>query len=63
VETSDGVPLPVLKTLSHCLSESINGQPTAPARIIWPPSFQKKSEINDPSPAQLLISARARLSA
>src|SRR5439155_9513338 len=55
VETTDGVSLHVPTTRSYNLSESINGQPTAPARVLMPPNFQKETKINDPSPSHLFV--------
>ncbi len=53
VETADGVPLPRPRTRSYSLSTCINGHPTTPGGVIWPPNFQKESEIIDPSPDRL----------
>ena len=53
VETSDGTPLPRLRTRSYNLSNAINGHPIAPANFILQPTFLKESEINDPGPARV----------
>jgi prepilin-type processing-associated H-X9-DG protein len=53
VETTNAVRLPMLRTRTYDLSQSINGHPTAPARFIFPPDFQKESDINDPAPSRL----------
>jgi len=55
VKTADGVRLPMLRTRSYNMSQSINGFPTAPDTIIFPPSFQKESSINGPSTSQLFV--------
>jgi prepilin-type N-terminal cleavage/methylation domain-containing protein/prepilin-type processing-associated H-X9-DG protein len=54
VRTTNGVALPILRTRSYNLSNSINGHPTSPLAGILQPSFQKESEINDPGPSGLL---------
>jgi prepilin-type N-terminal cleavage/methylation domain-containing protein/prepilin-type processing-associated H-X9-DG protein len=53
VQTTNGAPLPMLRTRSYNLSNTINGHPIAPETYILQPSFQKESEINDPGPARL----------
>ncbi|PYK62175.1 MAG: prepilin-type cleavage/methylation domain-containing protein [Verrucomicrobia bacterium] len=56
VETINGTKLPMLRTRSYNMSQSINGLPIYPdnaVQLIYPPSFQKESSINDPSPSQL----------
>jgi len=55
VETIDGTKLPMLRTRSYNMSQSINGLPIAPDGVILPPSFQKESDVNDPSPPQLFV--------
>src|SRR5881392_1031581 len=52
VETADGVQLTMRRTRSYNMSQSINGLLIAPERYILPPSFQKESDINNPSPSQ-----------
>ena len=52
VETRDGEPLPIPRTRSYNMSMSINGEPE---RLFWIPSFQKFSQIRDPSPSQLFV--------
>ena len=42
VETIDGTKLPMLRTRSYNLSQSINGFPINPDQFIYPPSFQKE---------------------
>jgi prepilin-type N-terminal cleavage/methylation domain-containing protein/prepilin-type processing-associated H-X9-DG protein len=54
VEAEDGRLLPLLRTRSYSLSQSINGHPLVPEGWILPPSFQKEFEILKPSPSQLL---------
>ena len=53
-ETPDGVKLPVPKTRSYNLSNSINGHNTSPSVILRAPYFEKESEIHGPGPAALL---------
>ena len=55
VETVNGTKLPMLRTRSYNMSQSINGLLITPDSIILPPSFQKESDINDPSPSQLFV--------
>jgi len=49
----------MLRTRSYNMSQAINGFPIYPDNpdqfIIYPPSFQKESSINDPSPSQLFV--------
>ena len=37
------------------MSQSINGLVIAPEPYIFPPSFQKESDINNPAPSQLFV--------
>jgi len=55
VETTNGVLLAIRKTRSYNMSQSINGLVIAPEENILPPSFQKESDINTPSPSQLFV--------
>jgi len=55
VETAAGVRLPLPRTRSYNMSQSINGLPIAPEGVIEPPSFRKESEIHDPSASQLFV--------
>src|SRR5439155_2232565 len=55
VETTNGVTLSMRRTRSYNMSQSINGLLIAPERYILPPSFQKESDINNPSPSQLFV--------
>jgi prepilin-type N-terminal cleavage/methylation domain-containing protein/prepilin-type processing-associated H-X9-DG protein len=55
VETPDGVQLPIRRTRSYNMSQSINGLPIVPDRYVFPPSFQKESDINNPAPSQLFV--------
>ena len=55
VETINGTRLAMLRTRSYNMSQSINGLPIAPDSVILPPSFQKESHINAPSPSQLFV--------
>ena len=52
--TSDDVMLPVPKTRSYNLSNSINGHNTSPQGILRAPCFERESDINGPGPAALL---------
>jgi prepilin-type N-terminal cleavage/methylation domain-containing protein/prepilin-type processing-associated H-X9-DG protein len=54
VQTPDGQLLNLRRTRSYNLSQSINGVPY-PEGTITPPSFAKKSQINDPVPSELLF--------
>jgi prepilin-type processing-associated H-X9-DG protein len=54
VRTPEGKPLPIRRTRSYNLSQSINGLPY-PAGSSAPPGFAKESEIDDPTPAQLIF--------
>jgi prepilin-type processing-associated H-X9-DG protein/prepilin-type N-terminal cleavage/methylation domain-containing protein len=51
--TVAGVELPVPRTRSYNLSQSINGAPVQSKYFTYAPSFQKESDIDLPSPAQL----------
>lgn len=54
VETADGQLLPMLRTRSYNMAQSINGFPLEP--WYWlPPAFTKEDEILDPSPAKLFV--------
>src|SRR5947207_1523209 len=44
VQTTNGAPLALLRKRSYSLSIAINGQPTTPNHVVWPPSFQTESE-------------------
>jgi len=55
VHTTNGIQLPNLRTRSYNMSQSINGLPIAPELYILPPSFQKESSIDNPSPSQLFV--------
>jgi len=55
VESIDGVRSAIRRTRSYNMSQSINGFPIDPDEIIAPPSYQKESDINDPSPSQLFV--------
>jgi len=55
VRTTDGVQLPIRRTRSYNMSQSINGLPIVPEQYILPPSFEKESQINLPAPAQLVV--------
>ncbi len=54
VETEEGRRLRIPRTRSYNMSQSING---APVQEDWygPPSFQKESHIDRPSPAELFV--------
>lgn len=54
VRTPDGELLHLRRTRSYNLSQSINGLPYPPGTGT-PPGFAKESEIDDPTPAQLLF--------
>lgn len=54
VRTPEGKPLPIRRTRSYNLSQSINGLPYAPGTSA-PPGFAKESEIDDPTPSRLIF--------
>ncbi len=54
VRTPGGEPLHLRRTRSYNLSQSINGLPY-PAGTSAPPGFAKESEIDDPTPSQLIF--------
>ncbi|MHC4440779.1 MAG: hypothetical protein ACYS3S_25805, partial [Planctomycetota bacterium] len=54
VRTQEGKILNIQRTRSYNLSQSINGLPYG-NKSAYPPSFAKESEIDDPSPAELLF--------
>ena len=54
VRTPEGELLSIRRTRSYNLSQAINGLPYPPETGA-PPGFAKESEINDPTPAQLLF--------
>jgi prepilin-type processing-associated H-X9-DG protein len=56
VRTPDGELLHFRRTRSYNLSQSINGLPYPPGTGT-PPGFAKESEIDDPTPAQLIFFA------
>src|SRR2546422_1061497 len=55
VETPDGVKLPMVRTRSYNMSQSINGVPIDIPGVFFPPSFQKESDINEPPPPSLFV--------
>ncbi|HXT42363.1 MAG TPA: prepilin-type N-terminal cleavage/methylation domain-containing protein [Candidatus Angelobacter sp.] len=55
VETTDGIRLPLTRTRSYNMSQSINGHPIDPDQFIYPPSFKRESAIDEPSPSQLFV--------
>jgi len=54
VRTPEGKPLNLKRTRSYNMSQSINGVPYSD-KTIFPPSFTKESEIDNPSPQELLF--------
>ena len=54
VRTPEGESLHLRRTRSYNLSQSINGLPYSD-KMLFPPSFAKESEIDDPSPSELLF--------
>ena len=54
VKTEDGQLLSMRRTRSYNLSQSINGYPYTD-KTLYPPSFAKEHEIDDPPPARLLF--------
>ncbi len=54
VRTPEGESLHLRRTRSYNLSQSINGLPYHD-KTLFPPSFAKESEIDDPSPSALLF--------
>ena len=54
VRTPEGESLHLRRTRSYNLSQSINGTPYHD-KTFFPPSFAKESEIDDPSPSELLF--------
>jgi prepilin-type N-terminal cleavage/methylation domain-containing protein/prepilin-type processing-associated H-X9-DG protein len=56
VETANGVKLPMTRTRSYNMSQSINGLPLEEEfNLIYPPSFKKESEILDPPTSKLFV--------
>jgi prepilin-type processing-associated H-X9-DG protein len=55
VRTEDGRQLHIRRTRSYNLSQSVNGLPYDNRRSIYPPSFTKESEIDGPSPHDLIF--------
>lgn len=56
VRTRDGKKLlPIQRTRSYNLSQSINGLPYQDNKYLYPPSFSHESEINAPSPSELFF--------
>ena len=54
VRTPEGESLHLRRTRSYNLSQSINGLPY-PDKTLFPPSFAKESDIDDPAPSELLF--------
>ena len=54
VRTPEGESLHLRRTRSYNLSQSINGLPYSD-KTLFPPSFAKESEIDDPKPSELLF--------
>jgi len=54
VRTPEGESLHLRRTRSYNLSQSINGLPY-PDKTLFPPSFAKESEIDEPKPSELLF--------
>jgi prepilin-type processing-associated H-X9-DG protein/prepilin-type N-terminal cleavage/methylation domain-containing protein len=54
VRTPEGEPLHLRRTRSYNLSQSINGAPYDD-KTLFPPSFAKESEIDEPGPSKLLF--------
>ena len=52
VESPDGTKLPLPRTRSYNMSQSINGEPE---HLFWIPSFSKLTVINNPPPAELFV--------
>jgi prepilin-type processing-associated H-X9-DG protein len=57
VRAADGRLLPIPRTRSFSMSQSINGSPIDDPRYIFPPEYQKDTEIIVPSPASLFVFA------
>ena len=55
VQTPEGESLHIRRTRSYNLSQSINGSPYIHETDIFPPSFTKESDIDDPPPSELLF--------
>ena len=53
VERIDGAQLPISKTRSYGLSQSINGHDNTPPMYFPAPCFRTESDINDPGPSLL----------
>ncbi|HVR36744.1 MAG TPA: hypothetical protein VMS21_12925 [Methylomirabilota bacterium] len=53
VRTTDGVEAAIPRTRSYSMSQSINGAPIESKYYTYAPSFQKESDIDHPSPAEL----------
>ena len=54
VRTPEGKSLHLRRTRSYNMSQSINGVPYI-SEAVFPPSFTKESEIDDPAPSELLF--------
>jgi len=54
VRTPEGESLHLRRTRSYNMSQSINGLPYRD-KVLFPPSFAKESEIDDPPPSELLF--------
>jgi len=54
VRTPEGESLHLRRTRSYNLSQSINGLPYSD-KMLFPPSFAKESEIDEPRPSELLF--------
>ena len=54
VRTREGKVLNIRRTRSYNMSQSINGVPYV-GEAIFPPSFTKESDIDDPAPSELLF--------
>jgi prepilin-type N-terminal cleavage/methylation domain-containing protein/prepilin-type processing-associated H-X9-DG protein len=54
VRTPEGKPLNMRRTRSYNMSQSINGVPYSD-KTLYPPSFAKETEIDNPQPAELLF--------
>jgi prepilin-type processing-associated H-X9-DG protein len=55
VQTIDGAKLPMIRTRSYNMSESINGLPLDEETVILPPSYQKETQIREPPPSKLFV--------
>ncbi|MGA1236564.1 MAG: prepilin-type N-terminal cleavage/methylation domain-containing protein [Limisphaerales bacterium] len=55
VEGPDGTPLPIKRTRSYNMGQSINGVPLTPEGYILPPNFTKEDDMIEPAPSGVFV--------